>query len=126
MLLKMGLELRYLSISLLACMYGAFEFFSIQRDILIVFFLDLEDVHQYHYLLFLLHVLYINNALLMAFLNFYVSASCCAVGIVKFIMSYASWPSYLSITSPTTDLSSGLVSMPESSLMHSSGTMPSK
>lgn len=56
-LLEMSFELRNLPIGLLAGMDGALQFFTVQGNSFIVLFLDLEDVHQDHHLLLLLHVL---------------------------------------------------------------------
>jgi hypothetical protein len=49
---------------------GAFQLSFVDLGGVVELFLDFEDVHQYHRLLFFFHVLCIGDELLKDFLNF--------------------------------------------------------
>lgn len=116
MLFEVGLQLRDFSVDLLACLNRAFKFSPIDLSGVIILFLDFEDVHKNHALLFLFHILCVKSNLLKDLLNFSVSVNCCCVGIVKLIISSIScpsslsMPSILSFSSILTSLASTLIS----------------
>ena len=125
MLLEVCLQLRYLPICFLACVDGTLQLFAVEGNSLIVLLLYFEDVHQDHHFLLLSHVFCVKKVILMAFLNFSVSASCCADGMTKLTTSSASWTSYRSAASPVAPFSY-ILAYPASILMLSSDSIPSK